>query len=89
VRSGQGQSVPDLSATLCGGLTFRLCVLGVLRGKFFNNLYVGKDKKTVQKPLKTCSFLLIFAQDARISVNFLCIFAHFYPHFSLKNQYVL
>jgi len=50
---------------------------------------VGKDKKTVQNLPKTCSFLLIFAQNARISVNFLCIFAHFYPHFLLKNQYVL
>jgi len=50
---------------------------------------VGKGKKLVQNLLKTCSFLLISGQNARISAHFLQVFAHFCPHFSLKNQYVL
>jgi len=73
--------VADLSANLYGGLTLCLCFLGVLSGKFFNNLYLAKNKKTVQKLFKTCSFLLISAQNARISVNFLQVSDHFYPHF--------
>jgi hypothetical protein len=42
---------------------------------------VKKCKKSVQNMLKTCLFLLIFVQNARVFVNFLSIFAHFYPHF--------
>jgi hypothetical protein len=42
---------------------------------------VKKCKKSVQNMLKTRSFLLIFVQNARVFVNFLSIFAHFYPHF--------
>jgi len=38
---------------------------------------VGKGKKPVQNLLKSCSFLLIFAQNVRISVHFLQTFAHF------------
>jgi hypothetical protein len=40
---------------------------------------VKKCKKSVQNMLKTCLFLLIFVQNARVFVNFLSIFAHFYP----------
>jgi hypothetical protein len=50
---------------------------------------MARGKKPAQNPVKICSFLLIFAQNARISVNFLQVSGHFYPHFSLKNQYVL
>jgi hypothetical protein len=49
----------------------------------------ARAEKSAQNLLKICSFLLIFAQNARISVNFLQVSGHFYPHFSLKNQYVL
>jgi hypothetical protein len=46
---------------------------------------VKKCKKSVQNMLKTCWFMLIFVQNARVFVNFLSVFARFYPHFSLKN----
>jgi hypothetical protein len=42
---------------------------------------VKKCKKSVQNMLKTCCFLLIFVQNARVFVDFLSIFAHFYPNF--------
>jgi len=42
--------------------------------------------KQVTNLLKTCSFLLIFVQNARISINFLQISAHFYPISHLKTN---
>jgi hypothetical protein len=48
--------VSDLSATLYGGLTFCLCVLRVLRGKFFNNLHLGKAKKPASNLLSSVNF---------------------------------